>query len=221
MTSTTKILGLGLGAAIALTGCTDPGQFDPNDPNRNQRQGAIAGGLLGATAGILLGDNAQERRRGALIGGAVGAAGGAIVGNQLDRQAAELAQSLDGRIGIINTGNELIVRMPQDVLFDIDSAALRPDLRSDLQSLAVSLNRYPDTTVQVIGHTDNTGSADYNLDLSQRRARAVTAELQLGGVAPARLLALGAGEDQPIASNLTAEGRAQNRRVDITIRPNG
>jgi outer membrane protein OmpA-like peptidoglycan-associated protein len=109
--------------------------------------------------------------------------------------------------------------MPQDLLFAVDSAAVRPDLRADLSAVASSLLRYPNSRIEVIGHTDNTGAAAYNQDLSQRRAVSVAGVLREGGVPGARIAAFGRGEDQPIASNLTPEGRAQNRRVEIIIRP--
>jgi outer membrane protein OmpA-like peptidoglycan-associated protein len=158
--------------------------------------------------------------RGAAVGAAIGAAGGAVVGNILDKQAQELNRDLGNNIDVINTGDELIVRMPQDILFAFDSDRVRPDLRADLFTLADSLQRYPDTTVQIIGHTDNVGSASYNQNLSERRASSVGSVLVNAGVPGSRLRIFGAGEDQPIASNLTEEGRAQNRRVDIVIRPN-
>jgi outer membrane protein OmpA-like peptidoglycan-associated protein len=120
---------------------------------------------------------------------------------------------------VINTGSELIVRMPNGILFDIDSAALRPQVRSDLNVLAGNLLRYPNSTVFVVGHTDNTGRPPTTRPV-ERRAQAVASVLTAGGVAPARIVATGRGEDQPIASNLTPEGRQLNRRVDITIRPN-
>ena len=116
--------------------------------------------------------------------------------------------------------DELIVRMPQDILFAVDSAQLRPDLRADLFPLADSLQRYPDRTVQIGGHTDNTGTASYNQGLSERRAQSVATALTSAGVPSFRLRTFGAGENQPIASNLTPEGRQQNRRVDIVIQPN-
>ena len=119
-----------------------------------------------------------------------------------------------------NTGSELIVNLPQDILFATDSASLRGDLTQDLQAVARSLLNYPNTTVQVVGHTDNTGSAAYNQDLSQRRAQSVASVLQANGVPGGRIVAFGRGEDQPIASNLSVAGRAQNRRVEIIIRPN-
>ena len=110
--------------------------------------------------------------------------------------------------------------MPQDILFATDSAALRPDLQSDLRTVAQSLLAYPNTTVQVIGHTDNTGDASYNLNLSQRRAASVANVLISQGVPGFRVQTFGRGEDQPIADNLTPEGRARNRRVEIVILPN-
>jgi len=110
--------------------------------------------------------------------------------------------------------------MPQDLLFAIDSAAVRPDLRADLNTVAASLLRYPNSRIEVVGHTDNTGTAAYNQDLSQRRAVAVASILRESGVPGSRIVAYGRGFDQPVASNQTAAGRAQNRRVEIIIRPN-
>lgn len=213
-------------SAIALAACTTaPERFDtispPNgDPNQRTKQGALIGGLVGAATGIIAGDDAEERRRGAVLGAAIGAGGGAIIGNQLDKQAAELRQQVGNDVQIVNTGSELIVTMPQDILFAVDSDALRPDLQSDLRALATNLNNYPNSTVDIIGHTDNTGSAGYNQELSQRRAQAVRNVLINSGVDGFRLRAIGRGEDQPVASNLDEAGRAQNRRVEIVIRPN-
>ena len=127
----------------------------------------------------------------------------------------------NGSINVINTGNELIVRMPEAILFAFDSDAVRAVLRSDLQVLATSLNKYPASTVRVVGHTDNVGTAAYNQDLSERRAANVGAILVSSGVTRSRVVTIGQGESQPIASNLNDAGRAQNRRVDIIITPNG
>lgn len=204
-------------AALSVAGCT---LQDPNNPNRNAQQGALAGAATGALIGIATGDNARERNRGAILGAAIGAAGGGVIGNMLDRQEAELRAQLGSNVGINNTGNQLIVTMPQDILFATDSAALTGRLTADLQSLAASLNRYPNSTVNVIGHTDNTGAASYNQQLSMRRAQAVAAVLTRSGVSPSRVRSVGRGEDAPIADNLTAAGRAQNRRVEIVITPN-
>lgn len=207
------------GASLLLaSACTDPNTAGGTNPNQNAQQGAIAGGLIGAGLGAVINDG--NRGRGALVGGIIGAAGGAVVGNALDRQAAELRQQLGNEVQIVNTGDRLILTMPQDILFDVSSFTVSSGLRGDLFSVAESLQRYPDTTVQVVGHTDSTGSASYNQSLSERRANAVADVLIQGGVRPARIRAIGRGEDQPVASNLTAEGRTQNRRVEIVILPN-
>ncbi|MEQ8896590.1 MAG: OmpA family protein [Roseovarius sp.] len=204
---------------LAVTACTDPGQLrmDPNDPNRQTKQGALLGGILGAGVGALTSDN---KGRGAVVGGLAGAATGAIAGSFLDQQEADLRRQLENdRIGIRNTGDRLIVTMPQDILFAVDSSTVNSSLRGDLLTVANSLRDYPRSRVQVVGHTDNTGSAAYNQSLSERRAGAVADVLMSGGVSFDRLEAFGRGEDQPVASNLTTEGRAQNRRVEIVILP--
>ena len=210
-------------SAVALAGCTT-GQFNnPDDPNRQAKQGALIGAGLGAITGVLASDgNRSDRRRGAVIGAAVGAGAGALIGNQLDKQEADLRAQLGNDVGIQNTGDRLIVTMPQDILFATDSATLRPDLQRDLGTVAQSLLAYPDTTVQVLGHTDSDGAADYNLALSQRRANAVADVLIGQGVPSFRVQPIGRGEDQPLsgASNLTPEGKARNRRVEIVILPN-
>ncbi|MCL4105115.1 UNVERIFIED_CONTAM: hypothetical protein GTU68_018822 [Idotea baltica] len=110
--------------------------------------------------------------------------------------------------------------MPQDILFATDSAVIRSDLRRDVQALAGNLQAYPNTNVSIIGHTDNTGDASYNQQLSQRRADSVRGILIDSGISSARVRSIGRGENDPVATNLTAEGRAQNRRVEIVIRPN-
>lgn len=208
---------LAVAGTLGLTACVDPNAY-PDDPNARQRQGAIIGGLTGAVAGVAVAGDGDELK-GAIIGGALGAGTGALIGADLDRQAAELRGSLNSNISVTNTGEYLIVNMPQDLLFATDSASVRPDLRADLNTVASSLLRYPNSRIEVIGHTDNTGSAAYNQDLSQRRAVAVASVLRESGVPGARIAAFGRGEDQPVASNLTAEGKAQNRRVEIIIRP--
>lgn len=203
-------------ALLALTACVDPNAF-PNDPNARARTGAIAGGLLGAAVGA---SSDEDRLAKAVIAGGIGAAIGGAIGQTLDRQAADLRNSIgNNNVTVTNNGQFLVVNMPQDLLFDTDSATLRPALVSDIQAVAGSLLRYPNSTIEVIGHTDNTGSAAYNQDLSQRRAVSVVNVLLNAGVPGGRLAAVGRGEDQPIATNLTPEGRAQNRRVEIIIRP--
>ncbi|MCL4186041.1 MAG: OmpA family protein [Rhodobacteraceae bacterium] len=202
-------------AVIGLAAC-DPAVMGPE--NERTRQGAATGAIVGGAIGALTGprDRALGRAAvGAVIGGAVGAA----IGAQLDRQAAELRRDLGPAVEVRNTGESLVVTMPQDILFDTGSALVRADLQRDLQTIAGSLMAYPDSRVEVVGHTDNVGTAAFNLDLSQRRANSVAAVLAGAGVSAGRILAFGRGEDQPRASNLTPEGRAQNRRVEIIIRP--
>jgi outer membrane protein OmpA-like peptidoglycan-associated protein len=220
MMTRTRITGVAaLGAVLALGACTDPTYLgNTDDPNARAKRGALIGGLLGAGIGAVTSDDDKAET---VIGSAIaGAAVGGLIGNQLDKQAAELRQTLDDDIGVINTGDRLIVSLPNDITFDTDSAFVRPQLKSDLSKVAASLLRYPDTNVQVIGHTDSDGEASYNVNLSVRRANAVADELQAGGVPYTRLRTIGRGEDEPIASNLTEEGKARNRRVEIVVIPN-
>ncbi len=207
--------------SMALTACTAPGQLggNPNDPKRNTKTGALAGAAAGALLGAAVSDDG-DRGDGALIGAVLGGAAGAGIGYNLDRQEAELRQSMDSNVQITNTGDRLIVTLPQDILFATDSFAVRPDLRDDLSAVAASLQRYPGSTVQVIGHTDSDGDAAYNQQLSERRATAVSEVLLQNGVPYSRIQSFGRGESQPIATNLNAAGKAQNRRVEIVILPN-
>ena len=126
----------------------------------------------------------------------------------------------DPNVTVTNMGSYLLVNLPEAVTFPVDSAAVRADLQGDLRGIAANLVSYPNSTIKVLGHTDNTGTAAYNADLSQRRAIAVTNILIGAGVPAARVQAIGVGEDRPIASNTTEAGRAQNRRVEIIITPN-
>ncbi len=197
--------------AVALSGC---GDLDSN---------AARGALIGAASGAILGGGVSsdgDRKKGRVIGAVIGGTVGGLVGQRLDQQEAALRSDLgDDRISIQNTGQELIVTMPQDILFNIDSTALRADLQRDLAALAGNLREFPNSRVDVVGHTDSTGDAAYNLGLSNRRAEAVQAVLVQNGVPAWRIRAVGRGETQPVASNQTANGRAQNRRVEIIITP--
>lgn len=205
---------------FVLSACTDI-NTPTGASNTRTNEGLGVGAATGALIGILRGDNAKERRQGAVLGAILGGAVGGAIGSGLDKQAADLQATLgDDRIQIINNGDHLIVRMPQDILFAVDSTALLGALRSDLAALADNIRRFPGSTIDVFGHTDNTGAASYNRDLSNRRANAVAAVLINNGVAGSRIRSIGRGEDDPIASNLTLAGRAQNRRVEIVMRPN-
>lgn len=205
---------------LAVTACTNV-NTPTNNPRQRTAEGAGIGAVAGAIAGGINADNRKERQRNVLLGAIGGAAIGAAVGNRLDKQASDLQAAIgNDRVSVVNTGNTLVVTMPQDILFAVDSTTLRPDLRADLRGLARNLQQYPNSTVQVVGHTDNTGTAAYNQNLSARRANAVAGVLINSGVSSGRISAIGRGEDQPVASNLSPEGRAQNRRVEIIIRPN-
>ena len=198
-------------AAFALTACVEPGE--------KTRQGALTGAAVGAVAGAVLGKGSRKDEivKGAVVGGLLGGA----IGNRLDAQE----QALRGSIGdsgalIVNTGSELIVTLPESITFETDSTYVRPSVQTTLTKLANNLNDYPGTTVDVVGHTDNVGAESYNQDLSARRAAAVSGILIRSGVSSSRIRAYGRGERDPIATNLSAEGRAQNRRVEIIIIPN-
>ena len=207
-------------ALLILSGCVTPESAANSKPGDNTTAGTIMGGLIGAIAGMEM-SSKGDRKKGAIVGAIVGAAAGNAIGQTLDEQAADLRRDLNNnQVNVTNTGSELIVTMPQDILFALDSAAVRSDLRRDLGVVAGNLRAYPNSTISIEGHTDNTGSASYNQALSQRRANAVADILVNNGVPPARLYAVGRGENEPVASNLSATGRAQNRRVEIVIRPN-
>ena len=208
-------LAVAVSGVLALTACETV--TDPNNPNRNTQAGALIGAGLRAAIGATNNGDRGDILTGAVVGAGLGAGAGFL----LDRQEAELRQQLGSNATITNTGDQLIVTLPQDILFATDSAALSGGLRSDITALAASINNYPNTTINVIGHADNTGDAAYNQDLSARRAQSVSSALINSGVNPGRIRSIGRGEDAPIASNLTPEGRAQNRRVEITITPNG
>ncbi len=209
-------LALAAGSLTLATACVEGGGYQPQSKTES---GALVGAGLGAAIGAITAGSG-DRAKGAMTGAVVGAAAGVIGGSILDRQERDLRNSVGNDVTINNTGDRLIVTLPQDILFATGSASLRPDLVRDLRAVANNLNAYPESTVQVLGHTDNVGDAGYNQDLSYRRAESVSAVLINEGVAPYRIQSIGRGEDQPIASNLTPEGRQQNRRVEIVILPN-
>lgn len=220
MKRATKFAALSAASILALSACTNPDTLANNNDFVKTKTGAAIGAATGAVAGLISGGDSQERKQNALKGAVIGAAGGAAIGNSLDKQAADLRNDLgNDRVQITNTGDRLIVTLPQDILFASGSATLRSDLQRDLQAVAGNLQAYPNSTIQIIGHTDNTGEAAFNQRLSVSRADAVASELMSAGITPSRVQAIGRGEDQPVASNLTDEGKAQNRRVEIVILP--
>ncbi len=213
---------LSLAGVLALSACVDS-TTRIQDPNYRAQNGALTGALLGGIigAGAKGGSGHEAQLRSALVGAAIGAAAGGAIGANLDAQAADLRNRLGNpNVTVTNMGKYLLVNLPDDVLFATDSTAVRPDLAGEIRSIAANLVSYPNSSIKVLGHTDNVGTAAYNMDLSQRRAVAVTDILIGAGVPAGRLQAVGMGEDRPVASNTTASGRAQNRRVEIIITPN-
>lgn len=210
--------------ALAAASLTFVAACDPAGPNemQNTQQGAMIGAGAGALLGAITNNDGtvRERNQAALIGAALGAGVGAGVGNSLDRQAEELRRALRSDVGVSNNGNNLVVVLSQDLLFATNSTQVSGASQNELRIVANSLRQYPNTTVNVIGHTDNVGDAAFNQGLSERRAQAVAAILMSSGVSPARVRSIGAGENNPIASNLNAAGRQMNRRVEIVITPN-
>jgi outer membrane protein OmpA-like peptidoglycan-associated protein len=180
--------------------------------------GAAAGAGTGAAIGAIVGGG-KGAGTGAAIGAVVGLLGGGLIGNYMDQQAKEMEGVLAEQDRLRRNQEQLQVAMASDVLFSSGSATLQPGGRDKLRQFASVLNRYPRTTVQIIGHTDSRGTEQSNADLSQRRARAVADELITDGVSAGRLTTLGRGATQPVAPNDTPEGRLQNRRVEINVNP--
>ncbi|MDZ7791509.1 MAG: OmpA family protein [Xanthomonadales bacterium] len=210
-----------LAASLSVGGCaTYTGQTtDSDDPNRT-RTGALIGAGIGAVAGLLSGGDATERRQRAMIGAGVGAIAGGAVGVYQDRQEAELRRSMAGTgVDVVRDGDNITLSMPGAITFGFDSSEVQPRFLSVLDTLSDTLNEYNQTVIEIAGHTDSTGSADYNQRLSERRAIAVETYLGNRGVMRDRTIVIGAGQAHPIASNETEDGRSQNRRVEITLVP--
>ncbi|MEL6266977.1 MAG: OmpA family protein [Pseudomonadota bacterium] len=205
------VLALVLAVALGLAACTTVRE------NPRTATGAAAGAAAGALLGTLAGGN---DRRNALIGAGIGLLAGGAVGAYLDRQQRQLEADLQGSGATVERqGDSLVVSLPQQVTFAVDSDRLEPGFRPVLLNVADTLAADPRGLVDVVGHTDATGSDAYNQDLSERRAQTVANALVDGGVLPQRIAAYGRGETQPVATNETPEGRARNRRVEILIVP--
>ncbi|MFO7812271.1 MAG: OmpA family protein [Pelovirga sp.] len=219
----TVIVVLVMAMLVGLVGCA------ANTTRDQTKKGAGIGAILGAASGAIIGyqsDKESGALRGALIGGAAGGALGAGVGAYMDKQQTEFEQQLaneqaQNQIEIERQQNEILkLTMSSEVGFDFDSATIKPSFYSSLNKIADIMNRYPQTYIVVAGHTDSTGNPDYNLRLSLRRANAVADYLMDQGVARSRVSTEGRGQLEPIASNQTASGREQNRRVEIYVVPN-
>ena len=215
-----------------LAGCQSTGGYASNPATRDDygneqeegmsrtQKGAAIGAAVGVVAGLLSGSDATERRQRALVGAGVGGLTGAAIGNYQDRQERELRESMAGTgVDVVREGDNITLDMPEAITFGFDSYALRSASYGVLDTVARTLGEYDQTIIEVAGHTDSVGSAAYNQKLSEQRAQAVANYLVSRGVNRERLMVTGAGANHPIASNATDAGRAENRRVEITLVP--
>jgi outer membrane protein OmpA-like peptidoglycan-associated protein len=178
--------------------------------------GAVAGAGAGAVVGGAIGAATGSTAKGAIIGAAVGGAAGAIIGDQMDRRAEELEDSIPGA-EIERVGEGILVTFASGILFGFDSTAIQPAGRSNLATLSSNLEKYPDSNVLIVGHTDNVGADAYNMTLSERRAESAASYLRQQGVDAGRIRTEGRGEMEPVADNATDTGRQENRRVEVAI----
>ena len=218
MKGLTKLMAAASALAL-IAGCANNNPYnEPTDRNKTAMYGGL-GALAGAAVGAAT-SSKKDRGKGALIGAAVAGAAGAGYGYYADKQEAELRRSMQGTgIEVQREGDNLTLVMPGNVTFATNSANITSEFYAPLNDLARSFQQYDQNTIEIVGHTDSTGSRQLNLNLSQRRAQSVADYLSSQGVNRGRMSVHGAGPDQPIASNSTAQGRQDNRRVEINLRP--
>lgn len=182
----------------------------------NKERGAVIGAGTGAAVGGVIGNNTGSTARGAIIGAVIGGAAGAVIGHQMDQQAKEIDQSVPGA-KVERVGEGIQVTFDSGLLFDFDSDRIRADAAANLNELARSLNKFPNSDLLIVGHTDSRGDDAYNMNLSERRANSASAYLRAQGVPAIRIRTSGRGETEPVSSNDTEAGMQQNRRVEIAI----
>ncbi len=203
-----------------LAGCTTLDPYTREEKTSNAAKGAAIGAAAGVAVGLISGDSSSERKKRALILGGAGALAGGGVGYYMDQQEMKLRQRLEGTgVSVTRMGDNITLNMPGNITFAVDSSDIRSGFYDILNSVALVLNEFDKTLVEVAGHTDSTGAADYNQALSERRANSVAAYLRSQQVSGERLMVVGGGENYPVASNETPAGRQLNRRVEITIVP--
>jgi outer membrane protein OmpA-like peptidoglycan-associated protein len=183
--------------------------------NRTAKGAAIGAGVGGA-AGGLIGYASGSTAAGVLIGAAVGGAAGALIGNYMDKQAAEIERDIEGA-KVERVGEGIKITFNSGILFDVNKANLKDYSRTELTKLATILNKYDDTNILLAGYTDSTGSEEYNMQLSRSRAQSVADYLVIRNINSERFSVYGHGESDPVATNDTESGRAQNRRVEVAI----
>jgi outer membrane protein OmpA-like peptidoglycan-associated protein len=212
-----KLAGVGIVVACLTAGCTTVNPYTRESQTSKAVKGAGIGAAVGAVAGLLTKGDKLEN---ALIGAGVGALAGGGVGYYMDVQEAKLRQKLEGTgVSVTRVGDNITLNLPSSITFATNSADLNAQFYNALDGVSMVLKEYNKTVIEVAGHTDSTGSDQYNQQLSQRRASAVASYLGSHGVNGQRLMTVGAGETHPVASNDSEAGRAQNRRVEMTIVP--
>ncbi len=205
-------------ASVALAGCAAMQDVATSPDKEKTRKGAGYGAAAGAVIGLLTGGN--DKFEAAMIGAAAGALAGGSVGYYMDKQEAKLREQMAGTgVDVVRKGDNITLDMPGGVTFAFDSSNLNSQFYPVLDKVAGTLGEYNKTVIEVAGHTDSVGSASYNQQLSERRANSVATYLGTRGIDRSRMVTIGAGKEHPVASNETDEGRAQNRRVEITIVP--
>ena len=205
---------------LNLAGCYTYDPYTGDKKISDTTKGAGIGAAAGAVVGLLTGGDAAAHRKNALIAAGVGALAGGAIGNYMDRQEASLRHDLAGTgVSVTRIGDNITLNMPGNITFKTDSAEIDPSFYKVLNSVNLVVKKYNKTVVEVAGHTDSTGSAEYNQKLSERRANSVAQYLESHGRASNRVVTIGAGETKPVADNSTTEGRQANRRVELTLTP--
>jgi len=220
MTRSLKLTALGVVTLLALGACTT-NPYTGEEEVSNTAKGSILGGLLGAGVGAVIGETTGARSRTAiLVGAGIGALAGAGIGNYMDKEEDELRRKLyRSGVSVTRDGDAIVLNMPGNVTFDFNRAEIKPQFFEVLSSVVLVLNKYNRTLIDVDGHTDNIGTARANIELSERRARAVADYLVAQRVDDRRIEVHAFGKARPIADNATSEGRARNRRVEIRLVP--
>lgn len=206
--------------AMALAACSTINPYTGEKQTSKAVKGAGIGAAAGAVVGLISGDDGRERRKRALIGAGVGALAGGAVGYYMDVQEAKLREKLAGTgVGVVRDGDNIILNMPSNVTFAVDSSDISSSFYKVLDSVTLVVNEYDKTLIEVMGHTDSTGTEQYNQVLSEKRARSVSDYFDSRDVMPGRLATYGYGENHPVSDNSTDTGRALNRRVEIALVP--
>lgn len=205
---------------FSLQACTTFDAYTGEEKTSKTSSGALIGAAIGAVIGIATSDNKKERKERALKGAGIGAITGGSVGYYMDKQEAELRKELrETGVSVTRDGDNIILNMPGNITFDTNVSSLKEEFRPVLGSVAIVLDKYESTMIEVAGHTDNVGTDEYNYKLSQQRAQSVAYVLLANKVEEIRMDVVGYGESAPIAANDTAAGRAENRRVSLTLLP--